>query len=332
VDNENWETLGFSEEDFEKQMVTAEAYQKLGGVCLYTCTPFMVGNLPKFGDHIAWAESEAVIFANSVIGARTNREGGVSALAAGLAGRTPLYGYHLQKNRKATVLVDNRAELRSSSDYSALGYHLGTVLAGEEVPLLTHLGRIPNIEELKAFSAGIATSGSTTLFHVENVTPESTDPKLVDFANMKQRVVVSNEDIRNVYDRLTTGVQSEIDFVGIGCPHLSIREIGEIASRLEMKRLKVHPKVKFWVFTSSLIKGIADRMGLSQAIIDAGGNMVCNTCPVLACLGHMGLKNFATNCAKAAHYAPAMSNLNPFFGTVEDCLQAAATGEWRVRV
>jgi len=332
VDDEHWMSLGFAEEDFKNQMITAEAYRRLGGVCLYTCTPYLVGNLPKFGDHIAWAESEAVIFVNSVIGARTNREGGISALAAGLTGRTPFYGYHLYENRKATVLIENRADLRSSSDYSALGYHLGTLLVGKEVPLLTNLGRIPSIEDLKAFSAGIATSGNATLFHIEGVTPESTDSKLVAKVNMKQKIIVSDEDINAVYRKLSTAIQSDIDFVGIGCPHLSITEIGEIASIFEAKRLKVHPKVRLWIYTSSFIKGIADRMGFSKAIIEAGGEMVCNTCPILACIDHMALKNFATNCAKAAHYAPSMSKLNPFFGTLEDCINAAVTGEWKERV
>jgi hypothetical protein len=313
-------------------MVTAEAYQEMGGVCLYTCTPYLAGNLPRFGDHIAWAESEAIVFANSVIGARTNREGGVSALAAGLTGRTPLYGYHLYENRKATVLIDNGADLKSSSDYSALGYHLGTLLASEEVPLLTNLGRQPSIEDLKALSAGIATSGNATLFHIEDVTPESTDPKLVDRANIRQRIIISDEDIREVYDRLNTTARSNIDFVGIGCPHLSIAEIREIASIFKAKRLRVRSNVKLWIFTSGHIKGIADRMGFSKAIMDAGGEIVCNTCPILACIEHMGLKNFATNCAKAAHYAPAMSKLNPFLGTLEDCIDAAVTGEWKRRL
>jgi hypothetical protein len=255
----------------------------------------------------------------------------VSALAAGLTGRTPFYGYHIYENRRATVLIDNRADLRSSSDYSALGYYLGTLFVGEEVPLLTNLGKMPSVEDLKALSAGIATSGNATLFHIEGVTPESTDAELVDRVNIKQRIVVSNENIREVYYRLSTSGQNDIDFVGIGCPHLSITEIGEIAAMLEAKGLKVHPKVKFWVFTSSFIKGIADRMGFSKAIIEAGGEMVCNTCPILACLDHMGLKNFATNCAKAAHYAPATSHFNSFFGTVEDCINAAVTGEWKGR-
>jgi predicted aconitase len=328
VDNIDWRRLGFFEEDFKNQMVTAEVYRRLGGICLYTCTPYFVGNLPKFGDHIAWAESSALIFANSVLGARTNREGGISALAAGLTGRTPFYGHHLYENRKATILIENKANLGSSSDYSALGYYLGNVVGGE-VPLITYLGSRPSIEDLKAFSAGIATSGSTALFHMEGITPESFDPKLVSKSNLKDKIIVGDEEIKAVYDRLSIAPQGEIDYVGIGCPHLDIVELEEIAAILAKKKKKVHPNVRLWVYTSSLVKEIADRMGFSRIIMEAGGEIVCNTCMILGYIEKLGFKNFATNSAKAANYAQAMTGLNPFFGSLEDCIDAAFTGQWK---
>lgn len=330
LDDEHWGEIGFSEKDYKNQMTTAEAYHELGGICVYSCTPYLVGNLPKFGDHIAWAESSAIIFANSVIGARTNREGGISALAAALVGKTPLYGFHIYENRKATVLIENTADLKTSSDFSAMGYHLGKLI-GNEVPLLTNLGHRPSIQELKAFSAGIDTSGSTGLFHVENVTPESFDPVLVSRPNLKNRIMVSEEDIERAYYGLSAGPKSQIDYVGIGCPHFDLAELEEVALLLDKKGKRVHPDVKLLIYTSSFVKRMADQMGISKKITDAGGVIVCNTCMILGYTEKLGFKNFATNSARNAHYASTIANLNSFFGSLEDCIDAAITGEWKER-
>lgn len=330
VDNENWRELGFLEEDFKNQMATVDAYRRMGCGFPYTCTPFLAGNLPRFGENIAWAESSALLFANSVIGARTNREGGISALASGLAGRTPLYGYHIDENRRATILIENMSNLKTTSDYSALGYHLGCLVEGE-VPFLTHLNGRPTIEDLMAFSAGIATSGNTTLFHIQGVTPESQNPQLASKRNINRKIVVSDEDLKAVYHRLSGSTQSDIDYVGVGCPHLSIIGLSEIAAILGRKSRRVHPRVRFWVFTSSFVKEKSDRMGFSKTIIEAGGEIVCNTCVTSSSYEKFGFRNFATNSAKAAHYTPALAGLNPFFGSMEDCIEAAITGHWKGR-
>ncbi len=327
LDLDNWKELGFSEKDCKNQLATVEAYGKMGCSSACTCTPYLAGKIPAFGDHIAWSESSALIFANSVLGARTNREGGVSALASGLTGRTPLYGFHTEESRRATVLVENKACLEADSDYSALGYHLGNLLGGD-VPFLAGFGRKPTVQALKAFSAGISTCGNVSLFHLEGVTPESGDPKIVSRRIMNGKIVVSNEDLEAVYRKLSGTAQCGIDYVAIGCPHLGIEEMREVAVALEKKGRRIDPRVKFWVFTSREIKARADELGYSRRITEMGGEIICNTCVVSSHMENFGLRYVATNSAKAAHYMPSLLDFQVFFGTLEECTEAAIRGRW----
>jgi predicted aconitase len=331
VDPDHWERLGFSHEDFTNQNTLTEAYRKMGGVCLCTCTPFLSGNSPRFGEDIAWAESSALIFANSVIGARTNREGGIGALASALTGKTPIYGYHIRENRRATILVDTTARCETTSDYSAMGYDLGCRI-GDAVPYLTRFEERPRLQHLKAFSAGISTSGSTALFHIEGVTPESTDSWLISDRNFKDKVEVSQRDLKAVYHRLSGADGEDIDFVGIGCPHLDLMEIRDVAIALDRRKRKVYPGLRFWVCTSRFLKEIADQMGFLKPIIEAGGEIVSNLCLVSTHLDRLGVKNLATDSAKAAHYVRSLGNVNSFFGSLENCIDAAITGKWRGKV
>ena len=168
MDIENYQNLGISEEFAVNQRRVLEAFEAMGVVTTCSCTPYLFGNLPRFGEHIAWAESSAVCYANSVLGARTNREGGPSALAAALTGVTPAYGYHLDENRQPTVHVRVDADIQSNPDFGALGKAIGDRLQAEalgKVPFITGLTEA-SLENLKSFCASIATFGGVALFHI----------------------------------------------------------------------------------------------------------------------------------------------------------------------
>ncbi len=171
MDLEDWEELGFPEDFAKKQLKIMDAFRKMGIMMTATCTPYLVGNLPRFGEHIAWSESSAVSFANSVIGARTNREGGPSALAAALCGVTPNYGLHLDEKRKPTVIVKVNAELKDNSDFGALGYHVGK-LVKKGIPYFKGI-KDADVDRLKALGAAMAASGAVALYHAEGLTPEA---------------------------------------------------------------------------------------------------------------------------------------------------------------
>jgi len=173
ADIERWKELGISEHFAKKQKELIDAYAAMGITPTCTCTPYMVGNAPKYGDHIAWSESSAVCYENSIMGARTNREGGPSALAAAITGRTPNYGLHLDANRKASLVVDVECELKDHADYGALGYAAGKK-AGTNIPYFYfRKNKKHTPDHLRTLGATMAAAGSVALFHIDGTTPEA---------------------------------------------------------------------------------------------------------------------------------------------------------------
>ncbi len=175
MDIENYAALGISEEFAVNQRRVLAAFESMGVITTCSCTPYLFGNLPRFGEHIAWAESSAVCFANAVLGARTNREGGPSALAAALTGRTPAYGYHLDENRSPTVHVHVEGEVKNNSDFGALGKVIGDRIQANALGRVLYITGIDqaSLENLKSFCASIATFGGVALFHIPGITPRS---------------------------------------------------------------------------------------------------------------------------------------------------------------
>ena len=309
TDLDNWEALGFPREFSIKQNQIVDAYGKLGISKTCTCTPYLVGNVPRFRDHVSWSESSAVAYVNSVIGARTNREGGPAALAAAIVGKTPLYGFHLEHNRRAKLIVNVSCEL-SGADWGALGYIVGKTVGGG-VPYFK-VKNTPNNNDLKTLGAALASSGSVALYHMENVTPEWDNASKEE---VEDYVFVSDKDILETRQNLTT-TDKEPDLVCLGCPHASLEEIKNVASIVEGKTIKN----KLWICTSVSVKATADRMGYTKIIENAGGNVVCDTCMVVAPIEDMGFEVIGVNSAKAANYVPSMCGLDVVYNDVENLI------------
>jgi predicted aconitase len=308
MDMENWKELGFPKDFAEKQIRIMKAFEEMGIILSATCTPYLVGNLPRFREHIAWSESSAVAFANSVIGARTNREGGPSALAAAICGVTPNYGFHLDENRKPNVLIKVDAKLEFNSDFGALGYHVGKIVQNK-VPYFVGI-KNADTDNLKALGAAMAASGAVGLYHVENITPEA---HLMETKHL-EKIEVGEKEIKEAYEKLNTG--NEPDIVVIGCPHASLKEIIYIAKKVKGKRLK-RP---LWICTSRITKDAARRMGLEKIIEDAGGKIVADTCMVVSPIEQMGFKTTAVDSGKAANYLPGFCKQNVVFKRVDELL------------
>ncbi|RLC70120.1 MAG: hypothetical protein DRI81_19530, partial [Chloroflexi bacterium] len=216
IDLRAWREMGFSESFAHSQQAVVEAYRRFGIRPTCTCTPYLVGNAPGVGEHLAWAESSAVSYANSVLGARTNREGGPSALAAAITGRAAAYGLHLDENRRATLLVDVRCPVRATSDFGALGYLVGKA-ARNRVPYFVGLEVVGHglpVPLLKALGAAMAASGAVALYHVAGVTPEADLPGIL--SPDHETLIV--DDLRPAYDALNSDAH-QIDLVWFGCPH-----------------------------------------------------------------------------------------------------------------
>jgi predicted aconitase len=309
MDIEGWQELNIPPSFAEKQLRIMNAYKKMGIVVSATCTPYLAGNLPRFGEHIAWSESSAISFSNSVIGARTNREGGPSALAACLCGVTPNYGLHLDENRRPDVLLDVHATLEDSADFGALGYLVGRQIMNR-IPYFTGIQNA-DTDQLKALGAAMAASGAVALYHVENLTPEANVMRTEGL----EKLSVSDQDLDDVFSKLSTGKQPDI--VILGCPHSSLKEIMTISRKLEGKKLKK----PLWVCTSRMVKEAANRMGLTQAIEAAGGRIVADTCMVVSPIENMGYKTTAVNSGKAANYLPSFCKQNVVFSRLDTLLE-----------
>ena len=305
----DWEAQGIDRGFAEKQLKVIDAYRRLGVEISCTCTPYLVGNEPRFGQHVAWGESSAVAYANSVLGARTNREGGPSALAASLTGRTPLYGLHLTENRAPTVAVDVDALLASPEDFSAMGYFTGK-LVKDGIPIFRGVRRA-NLEELKTLSAALASSGGVAMFHIEGLTPE------YDLGGgTAEAVTFAQNDLEETWASLND--EGTPDFVSVGCPHCSLAEVAELAERLEGRRVTG----EFWICCSMEVKRQSDKAGYSQAIEGSGAKFATDTCMVVAPVEELGFKVVATNSAKACHYLR-NAGLRVRFMSLEECVAEA---------
>ena len=316
MDLEDWRKLGISEEFAVKQNLVIEAFRKMGIIISCTCTPYLIGNLPRYGEHIAWSESSAVTFANSVIGAKTNREGGPSALAAGFVGKTPYYGLHLEENRVPDTHVDVKAKLIRLSDWGALGYCIGEDVQNK-IPYITGI-KDASLDELKTFCASVVTYGSKPLFHIEGITPgsEKHNPP-------REKVIIQDGDIKEAYRSINDDVEA-IDLVCVGCPHASIKEIAEIASLL--KNRKLSSNTQFWVATSRSMKDLADGRSYTATIEKAGGKFACDTCMAVAPLKGR-FRSVATTSAKGCYYSR-HNAMKTKLGSLEECVEAAVRGRW----
>ena len=310
MDLENWEKLGFPKTFAKNQIRIMDAFKKMGIIVTSTCTPYLAGNLPRFREHIAWSESSAVSFSNSVIGARTNREGGPSALAAAICGRTPNYNLHLDENRHPHVKIKVDVDLEFSSDFGALGYFVGKQVKNK-IPYFTGI-KDADTDQLKALGAAMAASGAVALYHVEGLTPEA---DLVKKDNL-ETINVGIKELKEVYEKLNSG--KEPDIVILGCPHASLREISILADKLKGKRLKK----PLWICTSRVMKEAAERMGFVEIIEKAGGNIVADTCMVVSPIEEMGYKVTGVNSGKAANYLPGFCKQEVVFADINKLIEA----------
>ena len=293
-----------------------------GFIPTFTCAPYLVGNVPLKGEVCAWTESSAVVYANSILGARTTRHGTESALAASLLGVVPEFGVLLDENRKGTLRIEVPAALEDPADWGALGYFAGKI-AGLGIPVF-HGVRRPSQDEAKQLCAALATSGGVTMCHIAGVTPEAPTLAAAFGGDVPEEFVSFTEKtLRETYESLRNHTGDEIDAVILGCPHASIREIAEIAALLKSKRIA--PGVRLWVDTARGTKGGADAMGYTRVIEEAGGRILCDTCPTNI---RIPARRIVTHGVKQAHYARGMLDAEVIVAKTGACVRAALAGRW----
>jgi hypothetical protein len=285
-------------------------FKKMNFTESLTCTPYYMEN-PKRGSHLAWAESSAVIFANSVTGAWTNREGGPSALAAAIIGKTPDYGIHKAENRQPKVLVKLERQLQSEAEFGALGIYLGKILE-DKIPIIQGL-QSASEDNLKQLGAALASTGMVNMFY-----RETRDIKFSE----TEKVSVETRDIKQTIEDLTTTSTQEPDLIFVGCPHCSLNEIKQVAELTGIGEVK--DGTEFWVCTSRHIKEKARKY--VKKIEKSRGHVLTDTCAVVTWTEKLRIKTIMTNSAKTAHYAPTLNKAETIFAPLKDCLKTAFKG------
>lgn len=308
MDLECWREMGVSEGFAHKQQEIIRAYEALGVKTACSCTPYNIfDDLAGFGDHVAWSESSAISYANSVIGARTNREGGPSALSAALIGKTPNFGFHLDENRIPVISITVESELHDS-DYGALGYIVGAMI-GDKVPIF-ELNSHPTKDELKSLGAAMAASGAVALYHVKDVTPEADKYEMP-----PEKITIEEKEIQEIYKSPPTGYV-EPDLIAFGCPHSSVPELENLAHLLDGKKVKKET----WICTSRAIKN--RNLALIKRIEKSGAKVFCDTCMVVSPASEK-FKCMMVNSGKAYKYAPNLCGVKSILATTEKCVEMA---------
>ncbi len=290
MDRSRWSEMHITEHFAKKQLRIVELYGSMGIKTTCSCTPYTGANVPKLGDHVAWAESSALSFVNSMIGARTNREGGPGALAAAILGKTANYGLHLKENRKPTVVID--AEIGDSLfEHSLLGQAVGMAI-GNGIPY--YKGIRPGLEEGKTMAAAMAAAGAVAMFHVEGVTPEYKDFDTSDL----ETIHIGRKELNDAYEKLNT--VDDIQLISLGCPHLTEKEIHEIAMMLKGKKKKGDTEI--WFCTSEAIRA---KCSDDVRILEEFGPVLADTCMVVAPI-EGSFSRTGTNSCKAGNYLPTL--------------------------
>jgi predicted aconitase len=327
VDAEGWKTLGKDYEALRMSELSETASAARGIRILKTCTPYLAGNVPERGEHCAWMESSAVVYCNSVLGARTNTEGRESTSAAMLTGKIPDWGLHREECRVATHHIEVDIDVSSVMDWGMLGYFAGAAVQ-ERIPVLTGRMARPDLVRHKHFGAAAASSGGVEMYHLEGITPEAVTLKQALGARAPQAVLsYGAAERRRTYEELNSKASDpNVDFVMLGCPHAALEQLREIASLLDGKRISTH--CNLWVFTSRAMKVEADALGYTQIIRSAGGALLTDTCSSIAQAVPPGTRVAALDSAKQTHYLPAITGIQAWFGSTADCINAALSARW----
>ncbi len=322
-------SYGVSQELFAKIKRIENAHLKMGAIPTWTCAPYQDGIVPRFGSHVAWSESNAIAFVNSVIGARTNRTGDLIDICCAITGRYPKFGLYLEQNRKAEVLFQcgNLAEsiLVDASFYPLLGYLAG-YHAGNKVVAIEGIPKTISVDNLKDLGAAAASSGSVALFHVIGVTPEAhTREMCLKEVDSKKSITVTPEMIKDMEEKLWTNTVERIDWVGLGCPHFSFSEFRELAGLVQGQ--KINKNVRTTVFTSRNIYAWIKRLEILDILKEAGIEVYTDGCLLLYPQNMNSAGTMMTNSAKAANYIYSQAGLKAAYGSIKDCVDSAIAGK-----
>jgi hypothetical protein len=328
VDEQHWREWPVPPQWAEQARRQMFAYQSMGCAPTWTCAPYQTEFKPTFGQQIAWGESNAIVFANSVIGARTERYPDLLDICAAITGRVPARGLHLTENRAGQLvlrLVDASLTLQHADEFYPVLGHLMGKLAAERVPVIDGLQVTPNEDQLKALGAAAASSGAVALFHCVGVTPEAPTLDAALQGHAPQQIIdITMDKLRDARRELTTTEGEQLDMVVLGSPHFSLAEFKQLAPLLAGQRR--HPRVEFLITSSRAMTLLADKAGILASLRAFDGKLTVDTCVLTTPMLPRHIKVLMTNSAKYAYYAPGLLNTRVVFGSLADCVRSAIAG------
>jgi predicted aconitase len=306
-----------------------QAYVDLGCRQTWTCAPYQMDSRPEVGRHIAWAESNAIVFANSVLGARTDRYGDFVDIAAAITGKAPRGGLHLDAERQGDVVLDctslSAETLALDVTYPVLGYLAGAI-AGTTNPVFVGLPSDVSEDALKAVGAAAASSGGVALFHVVGRTPEAPTLEAALGTNGDATVHhITAQRLNAARQELSTAREDKLDAVSLGTPHASVDEIAEAHAAI-VGGPPLAEGVAFYISTGRSVFAEAERRGLVQPLEEWGVTFVLDTCTYVTSILRPGTRTVMTNSGKWAHYAPGNMGVDVVLATLSECVESATTG------
>jgi predicted aconitase len=329
LDEHHWQEWAVPSEWARQAYRQMAAYQSMGTIPTWTCAPYQTEMRPSFGQQIAWGESNAIVFANSVLGARTERYPDLFDICCAITGRAPAIGLHLPQNRGGEILfqlIDIPAALQQSDAfYPVLGNLIGKS-ALDNIPVIDGMAVTPDEDQLKSFGAGAASSGGVALFHMVGVTPEAPTLQAAFRGRLPlQTIEITMDALRASRRELTHTDNNQLDMVVLGSPHFSLAEFKCLAPLLKGKRR--HPQVKFLVTSSRAMTQLAQKAGFLETLDSFGAQITVDTCILTSPMLPAEIQNLMTNSAKFAYYTPGLLGKKIAFGSLEDCVNSAVAGQ-----
>ncbi|MDR2301878.1 MAG: aconitase X catalytic domain-containing protein [Deltaproteobacteria bacterium] len=322
----NWSEMTTDQDKVALNDIYLSRFSAMGVQLVGTCVPYLTGFIPLAGEHYVSSESHAVLLMNSLWGARGQADGIEAGFWAAVCGRTPLWGLHDPLQRKGTHHFLIEANLETVSDWDLFGHAAGLKIPPLAIPVFSGFSR-PDIHMMKSAAASMATTSGAEMAHFVGLTPEAPtlEAALAPGAG-RETVVIGPTELEQSRAMLSSGRDSELDYISLGCPHYTVYQLSEVAAKMAGRRVSNHTIVHVW--TAAPFKEIADRMGYTKIIEATGAKLLTSTCPLVSGRRPVGAKVMAFDSAKQAHYMKSETGGEILYGSLDDCLKSAFSGRW----
>ncbi len=327
-DISEYEKTHLTKEYHEKNLKFIQATKNAGVKIVESCTPYYVGWVPLMGEHYVTTESSNVVMSNSIFGAMGNSDGVEAAVCAGITGRIPKWGMHIKENRYGDCVFNIKCNIESSADWDVLGFTIGRLLPKNSIPIIIGDFKRPDVDKLKQFFSSISVTSATEICHIVGLTPEAQTLEMaMGNKKIKLQMDIVQEQLEESMKMICDEGESEVDYISIGCPHLSLDELKDTAEYINGKKIKYGVELLIW--TDYATKEMANVNGYSKIIEDSGAYLLTGSCPiVMREESHRHAKAMVMNGVKQAYGIKNQTKVPVYFGDIYKCIDSAISGRW----